>query len=50
MYGGVFVEMAVELMTGYRTDNFATKMEETAVQEAAAAGFQSVEKLIRLLS
>lgn len=40
----------MELMTGYRTDNFATKMEETAVQEAAAAGFQSVEKLIRLLS
>ncbi|MCD7471732.1 WRKY transcription factor [Datura stramonium] len=43
--------MAVELMTsGYRSDNFSSKMEETAVQEAAAAGLQSVEKLIRLLS
>lgn len=43
--------MAVDLMTsGYRTDNFSSKMEETAVQEAATAGLQSVEKLIRLLS
>ncbi|PIN26158.1 hypothetical protein CDL12_01096 [Handroanthus impetiginosus] len=39
--------MAVELMPGY---NFKSKMEETAAQEAAAAGLQSVEKLIRLLS
>ncbi|XP_060199399.1 probable WRKY transcription factor 7 [Lycium barbarum] len=43
--------MAVELMSsGYRTDSFSSKMEETAVQEAATAGLQSVEKLIRLLS
>lgn len=40
--------MAVELMPGY---NFSSsKMEESAAQEAAAAGLQSVEKLIRLLS
>ncbi|KAL6504621.1 WRKY transcription factor 7 [Orobanche hederae] len=39
--------MAVELMQGY---NFTSKMEVTAAQEAAAAGLQSVEKLIRLLS
>ncbi|KAF3616984.1 putative WRKY transcription factor 7 [Capsicum chacoense] len=43
--------MAVELMsTGYRPNNFSSKMEENSVQEAAAAGLQSVEKLIRLLS
>nr|AIR74899.1 WRKY17 [Nicotiana benthamiana] len=44
--------MAVELMTsGYsRRNSFSTKMEENAVQEAATAGLQSVEKLIRLLS
>nr|DAD41348.1 TPA_asm: hypothetical protein HUJ06_015671 [Nelumbo nucifera] len=42
--------MAVELMMGYRNDNFAAKMEENAVQEAASAGLQSIEKLIRLLS
>ncbi|CAK9152705.1 unnamed protein product [Ilex paraguariensis] len=43
--------MAVELMTnGYRNDGFITKMEENAAQEAATAGLQSVEKLIRLLS
>ncbi|KAL6338728.1 hypothetical protein AAG906_023877 [Vitis piasezkii] len=41
--------MAVELMMGYRNDGFAAKMEENAVQEAAA-GLESVEKLIRLLS
>ncbi|RVW57264.1 putative WRKY transcription factor 7 [Vitis vinifera] len=41
--------MAVELMMGYRNDGFADKMEENAVQEAAA-GLESVEKLIRLLS
>lgn len=39
--------MAVELMPGY---NFTTKMEVSAAQEAAAAGLQSVEKLMRLLS
>lgn len=39
--------MAVELMPGY---NFTSKMEVNAAQEAAAAGLQSVEKLIRLLS
>ncbi|KAK4428893.1 putative WRKY transcription factor 7 [Sesamum alatum] len=39
--------MAVELMPGY---SFTSKMEETAAQEAAAAGLQSVESLIRLLS
>ncbi|KAL0325528.1 UNVERIFIED_CONTAM: putative WRKY transcription factor 7 [Sesamum radiatum] len=39
--------MAVELMPGY---SFISKMEETAAQEAAAAGLQSVESLIRLLS
>lgn len=42
--------MAVELMPGFRNDRFASKMEENAVQEAATAGLQSVEKLIRLLS
>lgn len=42
--------MAVELMMGgYRSDGFSAKMEENAVQEAAA-GLESVEKLIRLLS
>ncbi|PIN09883.1 hypothetical protein CDL12_17525 [Handroanthus impetiginosus] len=39
--------MAVELMPGY---NFTAQMEENAAQEAAAAGLQSVEKLIILLS
>lgn len=42
--------MAVELMTGYSNNNFINKMEESAVQEAAAAGLKSVENLIRLLS
>ncbi|OVA15888.1 DNA-binding WRKY [Macleaya cordata] len=42
--------MAVELMMGYRSDNFVAKMEENAVEEAASAGLESVEKLIRLLS
>ncbi|XVF59368.1 hypothetical protein PTKIN_Ptkin07bG0270100 [Pterospermum kingtungense] len=46
--------MAVELMTSYRNNsssnnNFTSKMEENAVQEAAS-GLESVEKLIRLLS
>eukprot|EP00262_Sarcandra_glabra_P004895 TRINITY_DN16123_c0_g1_i1.p1 TRINITY_DN16123_c0_g1~~TRINITY_DN16123_c0_g1_i1.p1 ORF type:complete len:327 (+),score=61.43 TRINITY_DN16123_c0_g1_i1:59-1039(+) len=39
--------MAVELMMGY---SFAAKMEENAVEEAASAGMESMEKLIRLLS
>nr|UVI62180.1 WRKY transcription factor [Rehmannia glutinosa] len=39
--------MAVELMPGF---DFTSKMEAAAAQEAAAAGLQSVEKLIRLLS
>ncbi|KAK6938643.1 Zn-cluster domain [Dillenia turbinata] len=45
--------MAVELMMGYRGDHsFATttKMEDHALEEAASAGLQSVEKLIQLLS
>ncbi|XP_016474474.1 putative WRKY transcription factor 7 [Nicotiana tabacum] len=43
--------MAVDLMTtGYRNNNtYTSKIEENAMQEAAA-GLQSVEKLIRLLS
>ncbi|XP_043714239.1 probable WRKY transcription factor 7 isoform X1 [Telopea speciosissima] len=42
--------MAVELM-GYRSDSFAAiRTEENAVEEAASAGLQSVEKLIKLLS
>ncbi|XP_043707944.1 probable WRKY transcription factor 7 isoform X2 [Telopea speciosissima] len=42
--------MAVELMA-YRSDAFAaTRTEENAVEEAASAGLQSVEKLIKLLS
>ncbi|XP_057973590.1 probable WRKY transcription factor 7 isoform X2 [Malania oleifera] len=43
-------DMAVELMMGYGSEGFAAKMEENAVEEAASAGLQSVEKLIRLLS
>nr|AMM45796.1 WRKY3 transcription factor [Panax ginseng] len=40
--------MTVDLMSsGY---NFGAKMEETTVQEAATAGLQSVENLIRILS
>ncbi|XP_021897618.1 probable WRKY transcription factor 15 isoform X2 [Carica papaya] len=42
--------MAVELMMGYRGDSFTAKMEDNAVQEAAASGLESVQKLIRLLS
>ncbi|KNA06748.1 hypothetical protein SOVF_178170 [Spinacia oleracea] len=45
--------MAVELMMGaYKSssDSFAARMEENAVREATAAGLQSVEKLIKLLS
>ncbi|GAB2293803.1 WRKY Transcription Factor [Dionaea muscipula] len=42
--------MAVELMFGYKSDRFAAMMEENAVHEAATAGLQSMEKLIKLLS
>nr|QCV57340.1 WRKY transcription factor [Fagopyrum tataricum] len=43
--------MAVELMVGnYKTNSFVANMEENAVHEAATAGLQSVEKLIKLLS
>ncbi|KAL7262211.1 hypothetical protein ACSBR1_000564 [Camellia fascicularis] len=41
--------MAVELIS-YRDDSFGSNMEENAAQEAATAGLQSVEKLIRMLS
>ncbi|RVX00018.1 putative WRKY transcription factor 7 [Vitis vinifera] len=43
-------DMAVELMMGYANDSFAAKMEDNALQEAASAGIQSVEKLVKLLS
>ncbi|XWS21235.1 hypothetical protein CRYUN_Cryun30bG0037900 [Craigia yunnanensis] len=43
--------MAVELMMGYGGGNsFAGKMEENALREAATAGIQGVEELIRLMS
>nr|AFS64069.1 WRKY transcription factor 4 [Tamarix hispida] len=45
--------MAVELMVGYKGNGgtaFAAQMEENAVQEAATAGLQSMEQLIKLLS
>ncbi|KVI06683.1 probable WRKY transcription factor 15 [Cynara cardunculus var. scolymus] len=42
--------MAVDLMNAYRNGALLTKMDENSVQEAAAAGLQSVENLIRLLS
>ncbi|XVF39881.1 hypothetical protein PTKIN_Ptkin01aG0068500 [Pterospermum kingtungense] len=46
--------MAVELMMGYGGggggNSFAGKMEETALKEAATAGIQGVEELIRLMS
>ncbi|KAF5196401.1 Wrky transcription factor wrky51 [Thalictrum thalictroides] len=45
--------MAVELMMGFRNmDGFSSKIEENnaVVEEAASAGLESVEKLIRLLS
>ncbi|KAJ4825634.1 hypothetical protein Tsubulata_029054 [Turnera subulata] len=45
----VFREMAVELMMGYSSDSFATKLQESAVREAATAGIQSVEEVIKLL-
>ncbi|XAR61920.1 hypothetical protein NMG60_11016471 [Bertholletia excelsa] len=41
--------MAVELMS-YRSDSFGAKVEENAAKEAANAGLQSVEKLIRMFS
>ncbi|XP_030445113.2 probable WRKY transcription factor 7 [Syzygium oleosum] len=46
-------DMAVELMMGYGGDGgggFAVKKEETALREAASAGIQSVENLIKMLS
>ncbi|XVF17632.1 hypothetical protein REPUB_Repub10bG0139900 [Reevesia pubescens] len=49
---GFIADMAMELMmSSYRNsgNSFTAKMEENAVQEAAS-GFESVEKLIRLLS
>jgi hypothetical protein len=42
-------DMAVELMMGYSGDSFATKMQENDVREAATAGIQSVEEVIKLL-
>ncbi|KAF5752879.1 hypothetical protein HS088_TW01G00797 [Tripterygium wilfordii] len=42
--------MAVDLMMSYRNGSFVAKMEETAVVQEAAAGLESVERLIRLLS
>ncbi|GMH13827.1 hypothetical protein Nepgr_015668 [Nepenthes gracilis] len=42
--------MAVELMVRHKSDGFAAFIEESAVQEAAAAGIQSVEDLVKLLS
>ncbi|CAN4079706.1 unnamed protein product [Withania somnifera] len=50
--------MAVDLMMDYRNTrdsssnciNFVSKLEEKAVVQEAASGFESVEKLIRLLS
>nr|QHD64712.1 WRKY transcription factor 7 protein [Oliveria decumbens] len=45
--------MALDLMnSSYRDNNnkFGSKMEENAVQEAAAAGLQSVENLIKAIS
>ncbi|XVE70130.1 hypothetical protein DITRI_Ditri10aG0046800 [Diplodiscus trichospermus] len=43
--------MAVELMMGYAGGNsFAGKMEESALNEAATAGIEGVEELIRLMS
>ncbi|CAN6583183.1 unnamed protein product [Malus baccata var. baccata] len=41
--------MGVELMMGL-VDSFAARMEENAVEEAASAGIQSVEKFISLIS
>ncbi|KAL9268332.1 putative WRKY transcription factor 7 [Drosera capensis] len=42
--------MAVDLIVDYKANPFAAMMDETSVQEAAAAGLQSMEKLITLLS
>ncbi|OAY22969.1 probable WRKY transcription factor 7 [Manihot esculenta] len=41
--------MAVELMMGFSGDSFAAKMEELAVREAATAGIQNVEEVIKML-
>ncbi|KAF8012420.1 hypothetical protein BT93_I0544 [Corymbia citriodora subsp. variegata] len=47
-------DMAVELMMGYGSSDgvggFAVKKEESALREAASAGIQSVENLIKMLS
>lgn len=42
--------MAVELMMGYRNECFPTKMESKLVQEAASAGLDNMERLVRMLS
>ncbi|KAJ9186772.1 hypothetical protein P3X46_002308 [Hevea brasiliensis] len=41
--------MAVELMMGFSGDSFPAKMQENAVREAATAGIQNVEEVIKLL-
>ncbi|KAJ8763242.1 hypothetical protein K2173_026143 [Erythroxylum novogranatense] len=41
--------MAVELIMGYSGDSFAAKVQDNAVKEAATAGIQSVEEVIKLL-
>ncbi|KAI7742594.1 hypothetical protein M8C21_011932 [Ambrosia artemisiifolia] len=42
--------MAVDLMNAYRNNNLINNMEENSVHEAAAAGLQSLENLVGLLS
>ncbi|KAF5738223.1 hypothetical protein HS088_TW13G01119 [Tripterygium wilfordii] len=42
--------MAVDLMMSCRNGSFVAKMEETTVVQEAAAGLESVERLIRLFS
>ena len=39
----------MELVMGFSGDSFAAKMQENAVREAASAGIQSVEEVIKLL-
>ncbi|KAJ8772821.1 hypothetical protein K2173_027998 [Erythroxylum novogranatense] len=41
--------MAVELMMGYSDDSCPAKVQDNAVREAASAGIQSVEEVIKLL-
>ncbi|GKU94224.1 hypothetical protein SLEP1_g7750 [Rubroshorea leprosula] len=41
--------MAVELM-GYNGGSFSAKMEESAVRDAATAGIEGVQELLRLIS